>query len=676
MNVEPNPPPSPDDPAQLRPDDRLGSWKAIAAHLKRDVSTVQRWEKSEGMPVHRHLHAKRGSVYGSRAELDAWWASRAVCLGSRPMIVALGETGQQPGHQYRWQVAALAVVLVGVGAIATWLLVDANRAPVNLLAGARYTMLTEFDGAEQAAALSRDGQFAAFLSDRDGSNDIWVTQIGTGEFHNLTRGRAEELLNDDLKSIAFSPDGSLVAFWQRSRAPADGMPPINIWVVPTMGGAPRTYLTGGAELAWSGDASRVVFHPPAPGDPLFVSDSVQRPGRQIYESPPGVHNHFPVWSPDDKYIYFVRGMPPEPTDIWRIEPDGANPERLTSHESAVSHPTFIDQRTLLYLATAADGTGPWLHVLDVELRESHRVTSGVERYTSLAASADGHRLVLTTTRSKSSLWHASIPKDEGAISQAVPVTERTLGGRSPRLAANLLIFVAPKGRQDAIWKLVDGVATELWSMTGGHLVGAPAISPDGKRIAFVVEGDAGAALHVMTVDGMDAHPVSGALDVRGSPDWSPDGRTIAVAALERGEPRLFIVPLDGTAPFRITSAHAQDPSWSPDGRFLVYSDAEVGPTFAVKAVTADGRPWRLPPLTLSRGARRLRVLAGGKALVALRGEIGRGGLVQIDLASGTESKLTEFGDDVVIRDFDISPDGQELVFDRWRDDTDLVHIDR
>jgi Tol biopolymer transport system component len=572
-------------------------------------------------------------------------------------------------------VAALAAVLVGAGAVTAWLLGDSNHAPVDPLKGARYSMLTEFDGAEQAAALSRDGQFAAFLSDRDGSNDVWVTHVGTGEFHNLTQGRAAELVNEDVRSIAFSPDGSLVIFWQRSVAPPDGTPPINVWGVPTMGGAPHAYLTGAAELAWSGDASRVVYHPPTPGDPFYISDSVQRSGRLIHKSPPGMHNHFPVWSPDDQYIYFVRGMPPEPTDIWRMEPDGASLQRLTTHESAVSHPTFIDRRTLLYLATAADGTGPWLHMLDVERLVSHRITTGVERYNSLAASADGRRLVLTTTRSKSSLWRTSIP-DDGNASEATPITVRTLGGRSPRLGDGLLIFVAPKGQQDAIWKLVDGIATELWSTTGGRLAGAPALSPDGKQIAFAVERDARTTLHVMTVDGMDAHPQSEALDVHGSPAWSPDGRTIAVAVLERGTPRLYIVPLDGTAPVRITDAHAQDPSWSPDGHFIVYSDAEVGPSFAVKAVTADGRPWPLPPLTLSRGARRLCVLEGGRALVALRGEIGRGDLVQIDLASGTERRLTGFGNDFVVRDFDVSPDGREVVFDRRSDDTDLVLIDR
>ncbi|HTW61172.1 MAG TPA: tetratricopeptide repeat protein [Terracidiphilus sp.] len=55
---------------------RLESWKEIAAYLNRDVTTVQRWEKREGMPVHRHLHDQRGSVYALPAELDAWRRTR------------------------------------------------------------------------------------------------------------------------------------------------------------------------------------------------------------------------------------------------------------------------------------------------------------------------------------------------------------------------------------------------------------------------------------------------------------------------------------------------------------------------------------------------------------------------------------------------------------------------
>ena len=64
------------------PSDRLDSWKDIAAYLHRDVSTVQRWEKREGMPVHRHVHEKLGTVYAFRSELDAWWRGRGACRPS------------------------------------------------------------------------------------------------------------------------------------------------------------------------------------------------------------------------------------------------------------------------------------------------------------------------------------------------------------------------------------------------------------------------------------------------------------------------------------------------------------------------------------------------------------------------------------------------------------------
>src|SRR5580765_8125092 len=63
-------------PAVKPADERLDSWKEIAAYLRRDVTTVQRWEKREGMPVHRHLHDRMGSVYAFSSELDAWSQGR------------------------------------------------------------------------------------------------------------------------------------------------------------------------------------------------------------------------------------------------------------------------------------------------------------------------------------------------------------------------------------------------------------------------------------------------------------------------------------------------------------------------------------------------------------------------------------------------------------------------
>src|SRR5438093_6720823 len=72
---------------------RLESWKEIADYLSRGVTTVQRWEHEEALPVHRHDHAKKGSVYCYTRELDEWRACRERTLpaASEPRPSAGGE---------------------------------------------------------------------------------------------------------------------------------------------------------------------------------------------------------------------------------------------------------------------------------------------------------------------------------------------------------------------------------------------------------------------------------------------------------------------------------------------------------------------------------------------------------------------------------------------------------
>src|SRR5258708_7675929 len=55
--------------------DRLDGWGEIAAALKRDTRTVQRWEKLEGLPVHRHPGPKP-RVWALRSEIQAWWEAK------------------------------------------------------------------------------------------------------------------------------------------------------------------------------------------------------------------------------------------------------------------------------------------------------------------------------------------------------------------------------------------------------------------------------------------------------------------------------------------------------------------------------------------------------------------------------------------------------------------------
>ena len=68
-------------------------------------------------------------------------------------------------------------------------------------------------------------------------------------------------------------------------------------------------------------------------------------------------------------------------------------------------------------------------------------------------------------------------------------------------------------------------------------------------------------------------------------------------------------------------------------------------------------------------------LTGGQTLVVLRGELQHKNLWLIDLLTGSQRALTDLPPDFDIRDFDISPDGREVIFERTQERSDVVMLD-
>jgi Tol biopolymer transport system component len=665
---------------------RLESWKEIASYLRRDVTTVQRWEKREGMPVHRHLHDRLGSVYAYGAELDEWLAQRSPRRaqepqdGTQPVDSAATSAREfdsaPPAVERRWRWAfVLAAGGLGLVASIAWLFLRTEPRWPAALEQARYQAVTDFDGIEQAAAVSRDGRLVAFVSDRDGQLDVWVTQLGTGQFHNLTRGRVRELVNPSVRTLGFSPDAALVTFWARGVG-GSASNDIGVWAISTFGGEPRPYLEGVAEFEWSRDASRLVYHTPGPGDPTFIRDAQGGgPDRQIFAAPPGMHAHFPTWSPDGAFIYFAQGTLPDALDLYRITPSGDGLERLTHHNAGVSHPVLLDDKSIAYLVREKDSLGGSLHLFDLEERRAHTVGAGFERYTSLSAGVDGNTLIATLASPKGTLGRLHLADSVSDRSTPEPLALPTGRGSLPRLGPGFLLYVARKGTTDSIWKLKDGAATEVWSVPGdARIVGGPELDDSGGRIAVVVEQRGNTRLYAMNADGLDARVVSESLPLRGSPAWEPGGRSLVSAVDANGTRHLFRISLDGSAS-RLVAHFASDPASSPDGKVIAYTGADIGTKFEVKAATGSGGDFPIPPITLPRGSRRLRFVQGGRALVFMRGDLHHKNLWLIDLQTGAERQLTNLPPDFDVRDFDISADGREIVVERLQEHSDVVMID-
>jgi Tol biopolymer transport system component len=673
---------APGDPGRNPREERLDSWKKIASYLKRDVSTVQRWERREGLPVHRHLHDKQGSVFAFRSELDTWWESRRNGLaeaaqgtpvpGQSAAAAVTPPLRPRAAGWLRW--GLLATGIAGALAWVGWHQESRWRSP---LEEARFTRLADFPGFMQAAAVSRDGRWVAFLGDRDGRTDAWVSELGSGLYRNLTRDQALELVNPSIRTLGFTPNASLVSIWTRG---SDGWQPgdVNIIAVPPGGGKTAPYLRGVAEFDWSHEGTSLVYHTTAPGDPLFVRDAGSASGadRKIYSGPAGVHCHFPVWSVGDDYVYFIRGVPPDDWDLWRIHPDGTRPERLTHQHARLSYPVVLDRHTLAYLATDADGSGPWMYVLDPEQGPPHRVNSGLENFTSLAASADGRKLVATISTPRDSLWRLSTAPDhaDAAIREA-PV-KLVANAAMPRLSGSTLVYTSASADTEGIWVKRGDSAHEIWRSRRAHVLNAPAISDDSARMAFTTAEDGKTVLNVVDLDGAHFRRITDSLLLRGSAAWFADGQSVLSAVVRDGEPRLTRIYLNGEPPAPFVAEYSIDPVWSPDHRFVVYSGADIGTTFPLRAAAADGRPHPIPGVMLTRGARRVAFYPASASLVILDGEIGHKNFWLLDLATGAKRLLAQLPADEDVRDFDVSAARSEIVFDRVEASSEMAVIDR
>ena len=618
--------------------------------------------------VHRCLEKAPQRRFQSASDLNFALETLALPSSSVRNDAQAGTATSRPGISRR--TIALLTVAAAIAIATLWFSRVADD-PWQMLQTMSFKPLTNTEGDEWGAEISSDGQLVAFL-DRDGPFDpwdVWITQFGGGPFNNLTKGVAPDLGNPRIRNLRFTHDGRQIVMEVKK----DGE--VHLWSVSTLGGSLRKFREEANEIAFSHDGSRMVYHDDPPGDPMFVTNS-EGVGTQIHVAANGVHCHFQAWSPDDAFIYFVQGFPPDRMDIWRIRSSpGGVPEQVTFHNSLVAYPTFVNDRMLLYIARNPDGSGPSLYAVDVRQRTSRRITFGVEQYTSIASSTAGNRLVATVANPLSNLWRMPISDRVAEESDASRVPLSTVQGLSPRWTPDGLIYLSSRSGDNGIWKFTNGTSTEVHDGSEGRVLSAAIDAGGGSsRIAAVVEKNGRTKLYIMNSDGTRIQPLGDSLEVRGAPSWSPDGQWIAIAVEEGAGPRIFKFSPDGRTQVRMATEYSVNPVWSPDGRFLVYAGPQVGTTFRLHAMTRDGQPHPMPEMNLDLGALRFSFVPGTSSLVFLKGGLWNKNLWIKELQTGAERQLTNFSRESLITDFDVSLDGREIILSRQMDNSNVVLV--
>jgi len=661
----------------------LHSWKEIATHLHITVRTAQRWEKTEQLPVHRHRHSQRHSVYAFRSELDQWWTRRGVDLPQpAPAKTLLAR---------QWVVFTVlgAVAAAGVGFL-MWR--PASREPGTDL---KAVPLTSYRGNEIFPALSPDASQVAFSWDEEqaGRYDLYVgTVAGRGVPLRLTTDPRQDF------SPAWSPDGRAIAFVRRHPgnkaevllvAPSGDAGERQLTEIFLPGNGAWGHASQGRFLAWSPDGQWLVAAAAdsPDGASRLVLLSPETNEKRILTQPPDQFRGdvSASFSPDGRTLAFSRNTSANLAEIYLLDltsdlqPRGT-PRQLTSLGGHSTAPAWTrDGRTVIFVA-GTTGSEVQLWKMAASGGEPELVEFARSPVNSLALA--GTRLVFSQGSADIDIWSVGIPTASGGA----------------------------VGRAGSAVRLVASSRPE----------GSPAFSPDGTRIAFASLRSGNREIYVSNRDGSNTLQLTtfGGPAVA-SPSWSPNGKHLAFIVASRGSVHLYTVGSDGGAPtlihsdpFAVTSVGASPLNWSRDGHWIYFVSRRSGSIQSWKtAVTgraavqvtrnggltahesADGefvyylkgRPvglWRVP---LTGGEERIVLTSlpgpvafadSGLHFLTRDPSSGHATLRFFSFAGGETTPVAEIGFQRFMNGFSVSPDRRTLAYTQSeRGGNDLMLVD-
>jgi Tol biopolymer transport system component len=535
------------------PTRRLESWKEIADYLRRGVTTVQRWEHEEGLPIRRHDHTKKGSVYAYTRELDQWREKRERAPRSDVEEQhAQREDTSPPAAGSRRTVAVTAAVCIVTAVVALtvagriWLGRDrATSSAPGTSEAPRIRPprpLANEPEIEENASLSPDGRHVVYRWRREEAGPgLFIKNLDSAQVRRLTGGSGP--IGPDTDDYpAWSPSGDNIAFLRgRHNQRRDLM------LISPFGGTPERKVTDadGISVSWAPDGRNIAFADRvSPGEPVAVFLLSLDTGLRVRLTSPRLGSFGDTLcavSPDGRSVAFARFDDTSAADIYVMPIGGGEPRRMTMDASPVHSVTWTP---------------------------------------------DGEGIVFSSYRdsgSRTRLWYVSAGPDPARPTLVAGPEGGSLSATFARASGRPSRLVYTHGWFDVnIWQLKIGKEQQTTAVANSTAYDShPAISPDGTRIAFASNRTGAGEIWVSAADGSNARRLTslGGPQVI-SPRWSPDGRRLvfSVETASGGRGDIYVINADGTGMRRFTSDESNEsrPSWSVDGHWIYFTSNRTG----------------------------------------------------------------------------------------------------
>ena len=555
-------------------------------------------------------------------------------------------------------IAVTAALLATAMAVYQWIRPGETDGPI---LRAVPTQLTSAPGLQGEPALSPDGSEVAFVADEGGTSHVWLVDANGAATQKLTSG------DDPDHDPAWLQDGSAILF-TRIR---NGRP--GIWRVARLGGVATLLVADAADPAVSPDGLRLAFVrevAPSAEPRVFVAplNDLDKAVQRTTDADGRWEHRHPAWSPDGRMLcYRVHHA------LWTVSPDGGKAERLTLDNESARHPAWSSDGRSVYYTSGREGTVALWRV-DIGSRSPQRMTLGSGPESDASISRDGTTLVYSTN-----LEDYNIVVHEMATGVGRPFGTRR-AEQMPRFSpdGSAAIFISDRvDRRDELWEqpLADGVASGDARRVTRHDAGDvvhPAVSPDGRWIAYYRVVDDQRDVYVVSIDGVSPVPFTNdpASDIQ--PGWSPDGSQLAFTSERDGLFHIWVAPVANGRPAgparQLTRGQAREmaPEWSPDGAWIAYTAEPTASTGDVWVTRSDGSgtPRRV---TTGAGALRVRWIKPDQMMVS--GSWGAATLSVRYVAplAGTvtvPSPPIVFGDDPAMSDFGVDVTHGRVAFGR------------